>query len=217
MTNNQLTYQRNLETERANKAQEEHNRQYLAEINRHNLMGEDISWSNLHELNRHNLVNESQGWSSITETQRHNRAGEQLGWGNLNETIRHNKRNEGVTLFDFFERGRHNRATERFSLKDLSERNRHNRMSEIVSAADTPWAYAFMPEAFEGSTMSKYYQQLDRDIYEATKLENGDSWLDYIDPGAQFFRSLLGIGYNGNESQPKHGIGKDKPRHSTGR
>lgn len=101
MTNNQINYQRNLETAR------------------HNLVAESQGWAQIQEVNRHNLVAEAQGWSSITETARHNRESEALGWGNLrlgynqlNEQIRHNKAGEALGWANYGESVRHNKATE---------------------------------------------------------------------------------------------------------
>lgn len=101
MTNNQLTYQRNLETERANRAAEEHNRRSLAESVRHNQASEGISWNSLAESIRHNkssehisLRNLMLGYDQLSETRRHNQAGENISLKQLAESQRHNYASE---------------------------------------------------------------------------------------------------------------------------
>lgn len=65
MTANQINYWKNVETERANRALEDHNARSLRETGRHNLVSENQNWANLAELGRHNRSVEA-------ETGRHN-------------------------------------------------------------------------------------------------------------------------------------------------
>lgn len=101
MTNNQLTYQRNLETKRNNLELERQGRESLAyrgkeldETIRSHLANENITQSHYErmdaETNRHNLASENLGWAQVAvaqgqlaESQRHNRATElQSAWSN---------------------------------------------------------------------------------------------------------------------------------------
>lgn len=112
MTNNQLTYQKNLETERSNRAQEELGRNQLAETVRSNMARET-------ETSLHNRITER-------ETERANRANEEHQKNSLAESIRHNQVTETETA-------RHNQVTEQQTYVQLAESERHNRASENLS------------------------------------------------------------------------------------
>lgn len=108
MTQNQLKYWANVETQRANRAMESENF-------RHNVTSEnETRRSNLAregETNRHNLVAEQLSGRQLEETKRSNRAQERLGsernaisasnvrlgYANLTENTRHNVRGEELT------------------------------------------------------------------------------------------------------------------------
>lgn len=81
MTGNQLQYQRNVETERHNRATEdEQKRSNLAnekETYRHNYATEVLGTRTLSETKRHNLATESNQLNSLLETTRHNKVMEQ--------------------------------------------------------------------------------------------------------------------------------------------
>lgn len=105
MTANQIAYQRNLETNRSNLAQESENK-------RHNLRTEDLGIKNLSEQQRHNYATEMEANRSNLaremETTRSNRAKEALtsiyndarisqGWASIEETNRANLAKEEDT------------------------------------------------------------------------------------------------------------------------
>lgn len=87
MTNNQIQYQRNLETERTNRA------------------NEILRWREASETSRHNFQTESLGRSQLAETIRNNTNMANIGWYNAAENARSNKAREQ-------EMSRHNMATE---------------------------------------------------------------------------------------------------------
>lgn len=94
MTANQIAYQRNLETERANRATEQ------------------LRGSELEETIRSNRERELTNWYHEREAARHNRASEGLGWAQLAESSRHNRASESLTAADIGERARHNQVVE---------------------------------------------------------------------------------------------------------
>lgn len=92
MTNNQIQYQRNLETERANRAMEGLRRRELSETNRHNFQTESLGRSQLAETIRNNTNMANISWYNAAENARSNKAREQ-------EMTRHNTATENITSY----------------------------------------------------------------------------------------------------------------------
>lgn len=92
MTNNQIQYQRNLETERTNRANEVLRRRELSETNRHNFQTEGLGRSQLAETIRNNTNMARIGWYNAAENARSNKAREQ-------ELSRHNMATENITSY----------------------------------------------------------------------------------------------------------------------
>lgn len=113
MTKNQIEYNKLLEAQRSNIAQEMLTR-------RRDQNNFDLGSRTLAETNRHNLVVESQNKQSLDETSRHNKASEKLGRDTLREQSRHN---QAVEL----ETNRSNVARER-------ETSRSNRAQEKIAS-----------------------------------------------------------------------------------
>lgn len=92
MTNNQIQYQRNLETERTNRANESLRRRELSEANRHNYQTEGLGRSQLAETIRNNTNMANIGWYNAAENARSNKAREL-------EMTRHNTATENITSY----------------------------------------------------------------------------------------------------------------------
>lgn len=127
MTEIQVKYWANQETQRHNEATEKQAAQELTETGRHNLATESTASRQVSENVRHNKVSEGQNLMSIKETSRHNLVTESQGQQNINETVRHNKKSEQLTSKTIKETTRHNKATEK-------EATRHNSSTESLTA-----------------------------------------------------------------------------------
>lgn len=160
MTANQIAYQRNLETARANRASE-------VETKRHNLAGEGLGIKTLLESQRHNRVTETEtnrsNLAREMETTRSNLAKEAItssynqamiaqGWNSLAETSRANQAREDETYRSNLAREVEARSArwqqdEQFNKKleqdkeisdlDREQRDRANTRSGFVSLLNT--------------------------------------------------------------------------------
>lgn len=110
MTRNQIDYQKLVEGQRSNLAQEELTRmrdlrnyriaqETLAENTRHNRVYEDIQASSLDESIRHNRAVEVRELAALTETSQHNRASESIEFSNAAERQRANLALENETRY----------------------------------------------------------------------------------------------------------------------
>lgn len=115
MTEIQLKYQANVETNRANLARENQARNELSETNRHNVATEG-------EAVRHNKVGEGLEAAKVKETGRHNRASEKISKDTLKETKRSNKAREKETH-------RSNKANEKETKRSNKAREKENSRS----------------------------------------------------------------------------------------
>lgn len=122
MTKNQIEYNKLLETQRSNRAQESltekrDNRAYevssgtLSETKRHNVAAELVSSNTLAETKRSNLAREEENYRSNVAKE--------------SENVRHNTAVEVETR-------RSNVAGERLRSRELSEQSRHNLQTESV-------------------------------------------------------------------------------------
>lgn len=149
MTANQIAYQRNLETNRSNLAQE-------VETKRHNLRSEDLGIKNLIEQQRHNYATEAEANRSNLakemETTRSNRARESLtaayntaqisqGWASIRETQRSNLAREEDTDKARAQNESQFKYTKdqewNTSILDREQRDRANTRSGFVSLLNT--------------------------------------------------------------------------------
>lgn len=90
MTQTQVGYWQNVESNRHNVASEFQAANELAEKHRSNLMNEGLTASTINENVRHNKKTEGIEKSKVKETTRHNKTGEK-------ETVRHNVTSEDLT------------------------------------------------------------------------------------------------------------------------
>lgn len=111
MTRNQIEYNKLLEQQRANRAQEEIRRSRDAA---------DIQL----------------GHAQLEEVGRHNVATEQLQLSSLDETSTHNRETERISLLGQQEQQRHNIATESLTGRSLSEQQRSNQAREQQARAE---------------------------------------------------------------------------------
>lgn len=150
MTQNQLTYMRQLEDHRANLANEEltkkrdaatkqWQRDQLEETKRSNLARESLTGSQLAEAGRHNLATEQHALLQLSETQRANKAAEAWRAESLVETRRSNLAREEVTRFSAQEQARANRARE-------AETRRSNLASESLEQQRINLGYSQLDE-----------------------------------------------------------------------
>lgn len=188
MTNNQLTYQRNLETERANRAAEAHNVRSLAEVVRHNQASEGISWNSLAENIRHNKSSENislrnllLGYDQLAETHRYN-----------SELMRHNRFGEGISLRQLSESIRHNQA---------SEFNGADRLHLLLNPSWSRQAYDAYADVFNWNTgYDDKVFSTDSPAYENRMQE----WQNYLD----FIRSIIPT-HQGSSGQYHNGSGSN--------
>lgn len=175
MTSNQIAYWRNVETERANRAQEaETYRSHVAsekETRRHNLMQEHVNMGTLRETERHNLMYEQ-------ESKRHNIETELVERGRLSETQRHNKAAEDISYGQLSETQRHNIEQEIISGRSvdlgyaqLDENRRHNIQSEYLQGQNVQLGYAQLNEALRHNLVSEQQARYATDVSAATTLE----------------------------------------------
>lgn len=142
MTNNQIQYQRNLETERSNRAQER-NQRYATRVQERHFTTADLETarSNLareSETNRHNLATESVSSRQIAELERHNVAEEGLKGSSLAETLRHNMQVESQAAREQRERERSNREGEAIKREYLTKDYVSIASSAAKNVADNP-------------------------------------------------------------------------------
>nr|AVD54045.1 ORF1 [Macaque picobirnavirus 12] len=147
MTNNQIQYQRNLETERTNRANELLRRRELSENARHNYQTEGLGRSQLAETIRNNTNMANISWYNAAENARSNKAREQ-------EMARHNTATENIT--SYYNKGQlvnaqvanevlrrrnevqaaFNAGTLRNAANRLAEDTRHNMANEGLQATN---------------------------------------------------------------------------------
>lgn len=135
MTDIQVRYWANRETQRHNVATEKQAANELDETVRHNVRSEDINQQQVSENVRHNKVNEGQNLLSLKETKRHNLVGENQGQQNINEAVRHNKRTERTEIGKLKEGVRHNKAGERLTAQSnaIAQQNANTQASKVAA------------------------------------------------------------------------------------
>lgn len=133
MTDIQVRYWANRETQRHNVATENQAAQELTESQRHNMAAENINQQQVSENVRHNKVGEAQNQRSINETIRHNIVGESQNRLNLKENKRHNKAGEKLTARNIREASRHNKASEALSAQSnaIAQQDANTRASKV--------------------------------------------------------------------------------------
>lgn len=135
MTDIQVRYWTNKESQRHNIATENQAANELNETVRHNLSSENINQQQVSENVRHNKVNEGQNLLSLQETKRHNLVGESQGQQNINEAVRHNKRTERTEIRKLKENTRHNKAGERLTAQSnaIAQQNANTQASKVAA------------------------------------------------------------------------------------
>lgn len=144
MTKNQIEFNKLLETQRANRRQEE-----LTALRDSNTYA--IGLGTLRETERANRAKEGYNLSYLDELSRANQAKELLSYGTLRETLRSNKAREAElsrsNLARETETIRANIAAEQLRLNELYERIRSNKASESIAGSNISLGYAQLAEA----------------------------------------------------------------------
>lgn len=161
MTKNQIEYNKLLELQRSNQANEKLTQIRDREAARHNYVSEEVSRLSLDETKRANLIREAETERSNkareNETYRSNVAREDLQRmaneesrrANLArefETSRHNLASEEVSRGQLQELARSNRAKEQLQSQAQAEVARHNKSGEAISRANVDLGYSQLRE-----------------------------------------------------------------------
>lgn len=175
MTDIQLKFWAQNETQRHNYATEAQAASELNETRRHNIAGE-------RETQRHNLRTELQTDSMLVENVRHNMATEHettrhneqmetIGFGNLNETRRHNMAGERETR-------RHNVISESNDRRRIAVAERANDISQ--QQADTARYNASTQSSRANAQNTKDYASASNIRSNTMKTDKEIDWMDTI-------------------------------------
>lgn len=145
MTEIQVKYWANKESQRHNFATENQAAQELTESHRHNVTTEGINQQQVSENVRHNKVGEAQNERSLNETKRHNIVGESQNLRNIKETKRHNIAGEKLTARNIKEAVRHNKAGEALSAQSnaIAQQDANTRASKVKAENALTYAKAW--------------------------------------------------------------------------